>query len=307
MSDSEIEQQRGDSRRSERRHYIPAVVGSLLLHIVIFGLLFFGITFNFHKETAQPAKIIDAVVVRSTELEAPVKKVLPKPEMVDPQEEERKATLAKQKQQEALRQEEQVKQEAERKKQETQKHQETLRQEQLRREAEQKKKEEEKRGEEKRQEQLKQEAERKKQETERKQQEEKKRQEEQKKQEEMAERKRLQEQQQTEERQLEAARAKEKLTSEMAILRARYQQAIFEKITRNWIRPVSSQAGNRCEVSISQIPGGEVINISVRSCTGDSIFQRSVENAVHKISPLPYEGFEKVFEREIRLIFMPQE
>lgn len=309
MTEYETERPQSHTHRFERRHYPLAIAGSLLLHVVVFGLLFFGITFDFDKKPAEQARIIDAVLVESSQFDEPVEKPRSKSEVT-----EQHAQREEQKREEDTLREERAKQEAEQKRQEEARLQHAerkLEEDRAQQEAERKLKEEHAKQEAERK--LKQEQARKKkeedkrQEAERKKQAEKKRLDELKKQEEAAEKKRLHEQQLAEERQLEAARAKEKLASEMAVLRAQYQRAIHDKITRNWIRPVSNQAQNRCEVSISQIPGGEVVNISVRSCTGDSVFQRSVESAVHKASPLPYEGFEKVFEREIRLIFKPQE
>lgn len=60
--------------------------------------------------------------------------------------------------------------------------------------------------------------------------------------------------------------------------------------------------GTRCKVLVTQLPGGEVISAEVQpGCPMDAAGQRSIEAAVLKAQPLPYRGFEPVFNR--RLIF----
>jgi colicin import membrane protein len=87
-------------------------------------------------------------------------------------------------------------------------------------------------------------------------------------------------------------------------LAGRYQLAIQRAVTSNWSRPESAQAGIRCALRIIQIPGGEVIQVSVTSpCNADDLTRRSIENAVLKAQPLPYTGYESVFARDIRFNF----
>ena len=87
-------------------------------------------------------------------------------------------------------------------------------------------------------------------------------------------------------------------------LSARYQAAIQSAVTNNWNRPDSAQAGLRCTVEITQIPGGDLLNVSVSSpCNADQVTRNSIESAVRKAAPLPYKGYEKVFQRSIRFNF----
>lgn len=91
-------------------------------------------------------------------------------------------------------------------------------------------------------------------------------------------------------------------------LAARYATALQAAILRNWIRPESVQPGQRCRLTIRQIPGGEVVDVKVDgSCPYDDLGRRSVEAAVLKASPLPYAGFEEVFERQVNLNFEGRE
>jgi colicin import membrane protein len=87
-------------------------------------------------------------------------------------------------------------------------------------------------------------------------------------------------------------------------LLGRYQLAIQQVVQRNWLRPDTAQPGIRCTIDIVQIPGGEVINVAVASpCNADELTRRSIEAAVLKAQPLPYDGFQSVFQRQIRFTF----
>ncbi|MCK7592642.1 cell envelope integrity protein TolA [Pseudomarimonas salicorniae] len=87
-------------------------------------------------------------------------------------------------------------------------------------------------------------------------------------------------------------------------LLGRYQLAIQQAVTQNWLRPESTRPGIRCALRIVQIPGGEVIQASVSTpCNADDLTRRSIEAAVLKAQPLPYSGYESVFRREILFTF----
>lgn len=87
-------------------------------------------------------------------------------------------------------------------------------------------------------------------------------------------------------------------------LLAAYTSAIQKVVTENWNRPDTAAAGVRCVVRIIQIPGGTVINTSISSpCNADAITQNSIIQAVTKAQPLPYKGYESVFQREINFNF----
>jgi len=89
-------------------------------------------------------------------------------------------------------------------------------------------------------------------------------------------------------------------------LRGRYIADIKNKVERNWIRPASAGPDSSCKVAVSQIPGGEVVNVTVTQCIGDDIFRRSVEAAVYKASPLPRPSDPALFERQILFSFKPK-
>ncbi len=87
-------------------------------------------------------------------------------------------------------------------------------------------------------------------------------------------------------------------------LLARYRDALQRAIVGQWTRPDSVSLGQRCRISIRQLPGGDVISVEVSpSCPYDAQGRRSVEAAVLKAAPLPYAGFEAVFNRNLELNF----
>ena len=91
-------------------------------------------------------------------------------------------------------------------------------------------------------------------------------------------------------------------------LLAQYQVAIQQAVVRNWTRPDNVPLGQRCRITIRQLPGGEVIEAKVAdSCPFDAAGRRSVEAAVLKAQPLPYAGFESVFSRTLLLNFEAQD
>ena len=91
-------------------------------------------------------------------------------------------------------------------------------------------------------------------------------------------------------------------------LTARYAAAIQQAVTAQWIRPDTVPLGQRCRVSIRQLPGGEVIDVQVQAgCPFDDAGRRSLEAAVLRAQPLPYRGFENVFQRNLTLNFEAQD
>lgn len=86
-------------------------------------------------------------------------------------------------------------------------------------------------------------------------------------------------------------------------LLGRYVLAVTQVVTRNWLRPDTTQPGLECTVRIIQVPGGDVVSATVvEPCNGDDLTRRSLEAAVLR-AQLPYAGFEPVFERSINFVF----
>jgi colicin import membrane protein len=114
-------------------------------------------------------------------------------------------------------------------------------------------------------------------------------------------------------RQREAEQALQaQLAEEQAQARAEhtlsgYIPQIQQKIQRNWLRPGGSAAGLSCLIRVKLIPGGEVVDARVVRSSGDPLFDRSVETAVLKASPLPMPADAAMFKyfREIDFLFNP--
>jgi colicin import membrane protein len=94
--------------------------------------------------------------------------------------------------------------------------------------------------------------------------------------------------------------AKQAVTGQGGTDTAAYVAALQNAITQNWLRPDNIPPGVVCPVEIVQIPGGQVISAKVLpSCPFSDVARHSVEAAVQRSSPLPYQGFEKEFKRDI--------
>lgn len=91
-------------------------------------------------------------------------------------------------------------------------------------------------------------------------------------------------------------------------LQARYIAAIVNKVVSKWRRPDSVPIGARCKVHIRQMVGGTVTQVEVASpCALDEEGRRSIEQAVLLAQPLPYAGFETVFDRDLYPTFEARE
>ncbi len=91
-------------------------------------------------------------------------------------------------------------------------------------------------------------------------------------------------------------------------LAGRYAAALQAAIVAKWIRPDSIPAGAVCRLVIRQLPGGEVMDVQVSSpCAYDDAGRTSIEKAVLKAEPLPYQGFEAVFQRTLILNFRAED
>jgi len=91
-------------------------------------------------------------------------------------------------------------------------------------------------------------------------------------------------------------------------LLAKYVAAIQQQVSGQWTRPESVPLGTRCRVVIRQLPGGQVVSAEVQpGCAMDQAGQDSLERAVLKAQPLPYRGFESVFNRTLNFNFTAQD
>ena len=89
---------------------------------------------------------------------------------------------------------------------------------------------------------------------------------------------------------------------------SKYKGLIRSQITRNWIFPASYQKGMKCKILVRLIPSGDVVSVRVVQSSGNSAFDRSVEMAVNKASPLPVPNSSSgLFDnfREVEFVFDP--
>jgi colicin import membrane protein len=84
-------------------------------------------------------------------------------------------------------------------------------------------------------------------------------------------------------------------------LKARYKAAMNATARDNWNTGLAPELV-RCSVRFRQIVGGEVINVEFMDCPYDAQGRESVERALLK-TPMPYSGFETVFESKVTLTF----
>ena len=88
----------------------------------------------------------------------------------------------------------------------------------------------------------------------------------------------------------------------------KYKGLIKSQITRNWIFPASYQKGMKCKVLVRLIPSGDVVSVRIIQSSGNNAFDRSVEMAVNKASPLPVpKSGTGLFDhfREVEFVFDP--
>ena len=109
-----------------------------------------------------------------------------------------------------------------------------------------------------------------------------------------------------EERREEEARKQAARAARLQTQRQQYIMQIAQQVENNWLRPVSTNEEQSCDVIVSQTMSGDVIDVQLQSCSSDNAFQRSVERAVRKASPLPLPPDPELFERKIYFTFKPR-
>lgn len=91
-------------------------------------------------------------------------------------------------------------------------------------------------------------------------------------------------------------------------LRDQWARAISDKVQRNWNRPPNVQVGLECVLIVTQLPNGDVTDVTIERCTAnDQTIIRSLENAVRNASPLPRPPSAVPFERVVIITFRPDE
>jgi colicin import membrane protein len=99
------------------------------------------------------------------------------------------------------------------------------------------------------------------------------------------------------EERLDAARANGALST--------WNAQITARITRAWIRPPSARPGLQCTLYLTQVPGGEIVDVKLGACNGDDAVKQSILDAAYRASPLPAPPDPSLFERSLEVTFRP--
>ena len=223
-------------------------------------------------------------------------------------EEERQRQLEEQRRQEA---EEQRQQEAEEQQRREEEQRRQAEQERQQREEERRRQEEEQRRLQEEEEQRQREAEeqRRQEEEERRRQEEEERRrqeeaerraEEERRQQEEAERQRREEEerrQREREEQAQRQAEEEQLARQAERARSRFVGVWADQVRSAWTRPPGTTDGLEAIVRVRLLPDGEVQSIEIQRSSGDSTFDRSVEQAIRRASPLQVPDDSEAFRR----------
>lgn len=86
---------------------------------------------------------------------------------------------------------------------------------------------------------------------------------------------------------------------------ATWEQLIRARIEHAWIRPPTARQGIDCLVDVTQVPGGQVVNVKVGACNGDTAVVQSIQDAAYRASPLPPPPDPALFERDLQIEFKP--
>jgi colicin import membrane protein len=112
----------------------------------------------------------------------------------------------------------------------------------------------------------------------------------------------------------------EALAEEQALINAQqdeqaansYRQLIQQRLSENWSRPPSARLGMETLIRIRLVPTGRVVGVTVLKSSGDSAFDRSVEQAALKAEQfVELQGMSPVlFEskfRQVDVAFSPED
>ena len=111
-------------------------------------------------------------------------------------------------------------------------------------------------------------------------------------------RRRQQQEIETEQRRIEALQANDTV---------RWVYALNQAIWQNFVLPASAPMDLECIVDVRQAAGGSVIDVQIGQCNGDDAVKRAIEAAVYKASPLPKPDNLRIFERDLRITFKPEQ
>ena len=86
---------------------------------------------------------------------------------------------------------------------------------------------------------------------------------------------------------------------------ASYVALITARIQRAWNQPPTAREGLVCTLYVTQVPGGQVVNVKLGACNGDAAVKQSIIDAAYRASPLPAPSDPSLFERQLEITFRP--
>ena len=89
--------------------------------------------------------------------------------------------------------------------------------------------------------------------------------------------------------------------------RQEWEGRVRQLVQQNWRKPPTTAEDMVCVLNIRLVPGGDVTDVSLGNCRIDTSTRRSIEDAVMRSSPLPWDGFEDVAPRAFGFRFCAQE
>ncbi|MFY9178770.1 MAG: TonB family protein [Venatoribacter sp.] len=270
------------------RHYSVPVVLSSMLHAVVLALLFWQWTSD-KNITIEP--VPEHVIAEVIQVESAAEKQRKQEEAKQRQREAAAKRAAEQKRQQELKKQREQEQAAAKKRQEELKKQQEIKQ---KAEAEQR---------------LKDQQERERLEKQRKAQAEQQRAEEQRRQEQALQEQLKREREEAQRKAQEDARQKaqeeaRKQAERAASITADYVTQIRAQVSSVWRYPSTVRPEQKVKVAIRLVPTGEVVQVHILQGSGNIALDRSVEQAIHKASPLPVPDDIRIFEQQFRNLTM---
>ena len=91
-----------------------------------------------------------------------------------------------------------------------------------------------------------------------------------------------------------------------------YRQLIQQRLSENWSRPPSARLGMEALIRIRLVPTGRIVGVTILTSSGDTAFDRSVEQAALKVEQfVELQGMKSdLFERKFRQVdvaFSPED
>lgn len=86
---------------------------------------------------------------------------------------------------------------------------------------------------------------------------------------------------------------------------ATWKQQIEARLRQNWIKPPTAREGIDCVLTVTQVPGGQVVNATIGTCNGDTAVRQSIIDAAYRASPLPPPPDPSLFQRVLIIHFTP--